>query len=68
MAARHTDTREAIVRIGTQLIKSHGYNAFSYADISEQLQIKNAAVHIISEVKRICWQKYLINTLISINC
>lgn len=45
MAARHTDTREEIVRIGTQLIKSHGYNAFSYADISEQLQIKNAAVH-----------------------
>lgn len=45
MTARNTDTRDEIVKIGTQLIKSHGYNAFSYADISEKLQIKNAAVH-----------------------
>lgn len=45
MTARNKDTREEIVRIGTALIKSHGYNAFSYADISHKLQVKNAAIH-----------------------
>lgn len=45
MTARHSDTRDEILRIGTQLIKSHGYNAFSYADIADQLQIRNAAIH-----------------------
>lgn len=45
MTARNTDTKEEIVRIGTALIKSHGYNAFSYADIAEQLQVRNAAIH-----------------------
>ena len=45
MTARNTDTKEEIVRIGKELIKLYGYNAFSYADISKQLNIKNAAVH-----------------------
>lgn len=45
MTARQSDTRDEILRIGTQLIKSHGYNAFSYADIADQLQIRNAAIH-----------------------
>ncbi len=45
MNARNTDTKEEIVRIGKELIKLYGYNAFSYADISKQLNIKNAAVH-----------------------
>lgn len=45
MTARNTDTKEEIVRIGTTLIKSHGYNAFSYADIAEKLQVRNAAIH-----------------------
>lgn len=45
MTARNTDTKEEIVRIGTELIKSHGYNAFSYADIAEKLQVRNAAIH-----------------------
>ncbi len=45
MTARNTDTKEEIVRIGTALIKSHGYNAFSYADIAEKLQVRNAAIH-----------------------
>lgn len=45
MAARPTDTKEAILRLGMDLIQTYGYNAFSYADISKELQIKNAAVH-----------------------
>jgi len=45
VTARNTDTKEEIVRIGKELIKLYGYNAFSYADISKQLNIKNAAVH-----------------------
>lgn len=39
------DTRNEIVRLASELIRSIGYNAFSYADISKQLQIKNAAIH-----------------------
>lgn len=39
------DTRNEIVNIANQLIWSVGYNAFSYADISKKLNIKNAAVH-----------------------
>ena len=45
MTARNTDTKEEIIRIGKELIKLYGYNAFSYADISRQLNMKNAAVH-----------------------
>lgn len=39
------DTRSEITRLASELIKSIGYNAFSYADISKQLNIKNAAIH-----------------------
>lgn len=39
------DTRNEIISIANELIKSIGYNAFSYADISKKLNIKNAAVH-----------------------
>ncbi len=45
MAVRPTDTKEAILRLGTEFIQTYGYNAFSYADISKELHIKNAAVH-----------------------
>ena len=45
MSARNTDTKEEILRIGKQLIQFYGYNAFSYADISRELNVKNAAVH-----------------------
>ncbi len=38
-------TKETIVQLGDELIRSNGYNAFSYADISKQLNVKNAAVH-----------------------
>ena len=39
------DTRSEIIRMADELIKTIGYNAFSYADISKQLNIKNAAIH-----------------------
>lgn len=39
------DTRNEIIRIGNELIRSVGYNAFSYADIAKTLGIKNAAIH-----------------------
>ena len=40
-----TDTKEKIVELGTDLIKSIGYPSLSYQQISSQLGIKNAAVH-----------------------
>jgi len=45
VSARNTDTKEEILRIGKQFIQYYGYNAFSYADIARELNIKNAAVH-----------------------
>jgi AcrR family transcriptional regulator len=38
-------TRENILELGEGLIRTKGYNAFSYQDISTELGIKNAAVH-----------------------
>ena len=38
-------TRERIIELGEDLIRTSGYNAFSYQDISSELGIKNAAVH-----------------------
>jgi TetR/AcrR family transcriptional repressor of nem operon len=42
---RMTDTREQIMDRAAQLLMSHGYNGFSYRDISSHLGVKNAAVH-----------------------
>lgn len=39
------DTRSEIIYLANKLIWSVGYNAFSYNDISKQLNIKNAAIH-----------------------
>lgn len=39
------DTRSEIIRLAGELIRSIGYNSFSYADIAKQLNIKNAAIH-----------------------
>lgn len=39
------DTRSEIIRLASELIRSIGYNSFSYADISKKLDIKNAAIH-----------------------
>jgi TetR/AcrR family transcriptional regulator, transcriptional repressor for nem operon len=38
-------TREKIIELGENLIRTKGYNAFSYQDISSELGVKNAAVH-----------------------
>lgn len=38
-------TKDTIVQLGDELMRKKGYNAFSYADISRQIGIKNAAVH-----------------------
>lgn len=39
------DTKTEIIRLGDSLIREKGYNAFSFADISKQLNIKSASVH-----------------------
>ena len=38
-------TKESIIHLADEFIRSRGYTAFSYADISKPLGIKNAAVH-----------------------
>ena len=38
-------TRENILELGESLIRTKGFNAFSYLDISSELGIKNAAIH-----------------------
>lgn len=40
-----TSTRETIIQLGDDLLRKDGFNAFSYADISKPLGVKNAAVH-----------------------
>jgi len=39
------DTRDLILKVGTELLTEKGYNAFSYADISERVNIKKASIH-----------------------
>lgn len=39
------NTREKIIRLGDELIRKIGYNAFSFSDISKELAIKNASIH-----------------------
>lgn len=38
-------TREKIIALADGLVRTKGFNAFSYKDLSEPLEIKNAAVH-----------------------
>lgn len=38
-------TREKILELGEDFIRTKGFNAFSYQDISSELNIKNAAIH-----------------------
>lgn len=38
-------TKQDIIDIAERLIRTVGYNAFSYKDISSELAIKNAAIH-----------------------
>jgi AcrR family transcriptional regulator len=42
---RLNDTREQIMDRAAQLLMSHGFNGFSYSDISSHLGVRNAAVH-----------------------
>ncbi len=39
------DTKAEIIRIGDNLIREKGFNAFSFSDISKQLNIRNASIH-----------------------
>lgn len=38
-------TRETIIEVADQLIRSNGFNAFSFKDISNKIGIKTASVH-----------------------
>lgn len=40
-----SDTKTKIVEIAESLIRTKGYNGFSYKDIAQELHIKNAAIH-----------------------
>ncbi|HVU55470.1 MAG TPA: TetR/AcrR family transcriptional regulator [Puia sp.] len=40
-----SDTRENIIDRAEELIRTKGYNAFSYGDIAEVLHVRNAAIH-----------------------
>ncbi len=42
---KHTDTRQKIVELGSELIQERGYNGFSYQDIASVLDIKKASIH-----------------------
>lgn len=39
------NTKEKILEISENLIRTQGYNAFSYADIAEKLGIRKATIH-----------------------
>jgi TetR/AcrR family transcriptional repressor of nem operon len=46
MAARRgTDTAARILEVAERLVQVQGFNAFSYADISDQLHIRKASLH-----------------------
>lgn len=42
---KRPDTRQQILELAENLIRSKGYNSFSYHDIAHSLGIKNAAIH-----------------------
>lgn len=39
------ETKERIIELADKLIRTKGFNAFSYANIARPLRIKNAAIH-----------------------
>lgn len=45
VAHPRTDTRKQILDLAAALLQDRGFSAFSYHDISQQLGIRNAAVH-----------------------
>lgn len=42
---QRSDTRTAILDIAEELVQVRGFNAFSYGDVSSELDITNAALH-----------------------
>lgn len=40
-----SETKDKIVALADHLVRTKGFNAFSYKDISAPLEIKNAAIH-----------------------
>jgi TetR/AcrR family transcriptional repressor of nem operon len=40
-----SDTAQRILDVAQQLVQTRGYNAFSYADVSARVGIRNASVH-----------------------
>ncbi|MEM6843792.1 MAG: TetR/AcrR family transcriptional regulator [Bacteroidota bacterium] len=40
-----SDTKSKIINVAEELIRTRGYNGFSYRDIATVLSIKNAAIH-----------------------
>lgn len=43
--SQHVDTNQRIVETATALMQARGYNAFSYADIADQIGIRKASIH-----------------------
>jgi AcrR family transcriptional regulator len=40
-----SDTKDKIVALADHLVRTKGFNAFSYKDIADPMDIKNAAIH-----------------------
>lgn len=40
-----SSTKDMILGLGEELIRTRGYHAFSYKDIAQALNVKNAAIH-----------------------
>ncbi len=62
------DTRSEIIRLAGELIRSIGYNAFSYTDISKKLEIKNAAIHYYFPSKADLGVEVIKENTIAFNC
>ena len=45
MVNKQEDTATQIMEVAQKLMQERGYNAFSYADISEQVGIRKASIH-----------------------
>lgn len=57
------DTRSEIIRLGDMLIRTKGYNAFSYADIAEVVKIRKATIHYYFPSKSDLGVEVIKNTL-----
>ncbi len=44
-------TKESIVQLGDRFIRDRGFNAFSFYDISKELDFKNASIHYYFHTK-----------------